>query len=192
MDFCKKKNMKNILFIWLLFACLSNYAQKKFSAEILTGFGLNKKILLVNEEVEDYKVFSTQINANYKLKIYNKFYGEVSLGAQWYFSSGRVRISSFNSTSLRLNIPLVLGYTILEKINIGGGIAFSNNRDFDDIDFRENDNLRASLLFKGGYLLNKNFNILLKISQNLSNIPDSYLLNQPNTDILLGIGYKLF
>lgn len=183
---------KRFLLLFIVFISLNSFSQKKFSAEILTGIGFNKDLSLINQNVEDYSAFTTQINANYKFKLYKTIFAETGVGTQWYFSSGSVALSNFKSTSLRLNLPFIMSYPILEKASIGAGIAISNNRDFNHFDFRKKHNLRTSLLLKGYYLLNENFSLVLLIKQNLSNTPDPYLLNQPNTDISLGVSYKLF
>ena len=183
---------KEFTLLFIIFISLNSFSQKKFSAEILTGLGFNKDLALVNQNIEDYSVFTTQINANYTFKIYKNIFAETGIGSQWYFSSGTVALSNFKATSLRLNVPFIISYPILEKVSIGAGAALSNNRDFDDFDFRANHNLRTSLLLKGHYSLKENFSLVLLIKQNVSNTPDPYLVNQPNTDVSLGISYKLF
>jgi len=185
--------MKKIVF--LAFALIffhKNYAQKHFSAEILTGVGFNKNLTLVNESVENYNVFTTQVNANYQFNLYKKLFAETGLGTQWYFSSGDVGVSNFKATSLQLNLPFTISYPLFKKTHIGLGAALSNNKSFDDFDFRAKQNIRTSLLFKGAYILNSDFNLLLIAKHNLSNTPDLYLLNQPNFDISIGISYKIF
>ena len=185
--------MKQIfLLAFALIIFQKHHAQKHFSAEILTGVGFNKNLTLVNENVENYNAFTTQVNANYQFKLYKKLFAETGIGAQWYFSSGDVGVSNFKATSLRLNLPLIIGYRFFNKVSIGTGVALSNNKDFDDFDFRANHNIRTSLLIKGNYALKNNIDLLLVAKQNLSNIPDLYLLNQPGFDISVGISYKLF
>lgn len=183
---------KIILLFPVFFIYLSGYSQKNFSAEILTGIGLNEDISLINENIEDLNVFSIQLNANYTFKLYKAFFAETGLGAQWYFGSGNIAISEFESTKLRLNIPFVIGYPMLKKISVGTGVVITHNKDFDDISFRESNSLRTSLIIKGSYELKQGFSILLLLKQNLSNTPDAFLVGQPNTDIAFGISYKLF
>ena len=101
-------------------------------------------------------------------------------------------MSEFNTTSLRLNLPFVVSYPILSKINIGAGVTITNNKDFENLAFRSSNNLRTSLVLRSAYKLQQNFSILLMLKHNLSNIPDLFLVNQPNTSIALGVSYKLF
>ena len=183
---------KIILFITILFFCLNSYSQKKFSAEVLTGIGLNKSIFLLNQNIENHTIYSTQVNAFYAIKLYKTIFAETGLGAQWYFASGSVELSEFNTTSLRLNLPFVVSYPILSKINIGAGVTITNNKDFENLAFRSSNNLRTSLVLRSAYKLQQNFSILLMLKHNLSNIPDLFLVNQPNTSIALGVSYKLF
>ena len=185
--------MKKIVFLaFALILFQNNYAQKHFSAEILTGVGFNKNLTLVNESIENYNVFTTQVNANYQFNLYKKLFAETGIGAQWYFNSGDVGVSNFKSTSLHLNVPFIISYPLFKKTSIGIGAALSNNKSFDDFDFRANHNIRTSLLLKGAYILNSNFSLLLIAKQNLSNTPDLYLINQPNFDVSVGISYKIF
>lgn len=184
--------MRFFYYTLLLLISVNCFSQRKFSGEILTGIGGNKKLFLVNEEVKKYNVFTTQLNGSYKYKIHNKFYGETGLGMQVYYSFGEVGFSKFRSTTLRLNIPVLIGYSLSEKIDIGGGVVVSNNRDFKDIDFRERRNLRMSLGFKFNYFLNDYFSVLLNVKQNLRKSTDFTLVNQPNTDVSIGVAYKMF
>ncbi|MEP5338803.1 MAG: hypothetical protein ABJL44_19030 [Algibacter sp.] len=183
---------KGVILLFIIFISISGFCQKKFSTEILTGFGFNRDLFLANQEIEAHDIFTTQINANYKFKLYKRFFAETGVGAQWYFTSGSAAFSNFKATSLRLNIPFVIGYPILKKISVAGGAVISNNRDFNDFGYRANDIARTSLMLKGSYAFRKNLDILLIIKQNVSNIPDFYLVNHPNTDISLGVSYKLF
>lgn len=185
--------MKQILLLtFALIVFQSNYAQKHFSIEFLTGVGFNKNLTLVNENVENYNAFTTQINANYQFKLYKKLFAETGIGAQWYFSSGDVAVSNFKATSLRLNIPFIVSYPICTKASIGIGALLSNNRDFDDFDFNKNYNLRTSALLKGKYSIKNDIDLILLAKKNICNIPDLYLINQPNFEISIGISYKLF
>lgn len=180
------------LLFFILFISLKSFSQKQFSAEILTGFGINKNLKLVNQDIKDYNIYSTQINANYKFKLYKNIFAETGLGAQWYFSSGKVALSNFKTTSLRLNLPVIISYPILNKINIGVGVTISNNKDFEDFRSKSNHNLRTSLVLKGSYNLKENFDLVLMFKHNLSDSPDLYLINQPNSDLSIGVSYKLF
>ncbi|WP_405294572.1 hypothetical protein [Algibacter sp. Ld11] len=185
--------MKKIVFlVFALILFQNNYAQKHFSVEILTGVGFNKNLTLVNESVEDYNVFTTQVNANYQFNLYKKLFAETGIGAQWYFSSGDIAVSNFNATSLQLNLPFIICYPILNKTTVGAGLQVSNNRDFENFDFRANYNIRTSILVKGSFNIKNNLDLLLIAKQNLSNTPDLYLLNRPNFDIAIGLACKLF
>lgn len=183
---------RTVLFLFALVIYENNHAQKQFSAEILTGLGGGKPLAILSENIEDYRVFTTQVNASYRFKMVHDFFVETGLGAQWYFSSGGVGISNFRSTSLRVNLPLLIGYPIHGKISVGAGAILSNNTDWADFDFRANYNLRVSLLLKGAYTLNNRFDLLLIGRQNVSNIPDLFLVNQPSFDLSLGVSYNLF
>lgn len=183
---------KRLILILLLSFSLNSFSQKKFSAEILTGLGFNKDLFIINQEIEAHNIFTTQINASYKFNLYKRIFAETGIGAQWYFTSGNIELSNFKATSLRLNVPFVVGYPISNKISIAGGAIVNNNRDFDDYGYRAKYKFRTSLMIKGYYKLQENLDLLLMFKQNVSNFPDFYLINQPSTDISAGISYKLF
>tara|TARA_B110000114_G_C15064777_1_gene386906 strand:+ start:19 stop:576 length:558 start_codon:yes stop_codon:yes gene_type:complete len=185
--------MKKIIFIFIGFLILQkSYSQKNTSIEVFSGVGFNKDLTLINEVVNNYYSTTFQLNANYRFKITKVFFAETGIGTQWYFSSGAIGISKFNATTLRIKIPILVGRTLFKKVSIAAGIAISNNRDFDKFDYRADYNLRTSLLIKGNYSITNNFDVLLLIQKNLSDIPDLYLLNQPKLDLSIGISYKLF
>ena len=80
---------------------------------------------------------------------------------------------------------------MFEKASAALGVAISNNKDFDKFDFKSDYNLRTSFLLKGNYSIKNNLDIILVVQKNLSDVPDLYLLNQPNVDISFGVSYKL-
>jgi hypothetical protein len=185
--------MKKIIFIFIGFLIIQkSYSQKNTSIEVFSGVGFNKDLTLINEGINNYHLFTFQLNANYRFKITKVFFAETGIGAQWYFSSGTIGISKFNATTLRIKIPILVGRTLFKKASIAAGIAILNNRDFDKFDFRADYNLRTSLLIKGNYSITNNCDVLILIQKNLSDIPDLYLLNQPRLDVSIGVSYKLF
>lgn len=184
--------IKVIGYVLLLLGSLNSFGQKKFSVDVLTGLGLNNNLSLANEKVNDYTSITTQLNINYTFKLYKKLKAETGVGLQWYDSYGNIGLSKFNSKTLRLNVPLLLVYPISEKVSLTSGIAAANNRDFDEYNIRSQDNFRMSLVIKGSYYIKEDLSLLFKVNRNISNIAKSYFLNQPRTDVLLGIAYKLF
>lgn len=183
---------KRVYYIILVLSSLNSFSQNKVSLDVFSGLGFNKEISLLEEKINNYSSVTTQINTNYNFSIYKKIKAETGLGLQWYYSTGNIGLSKFTAQTLRFNIPFLLGYSILEKLNIATGVTIGNNRDFDDFNLRQENNFRTSLVIKSEYLVKENFSFLFKINRNLSNIPNSYLLNQPSLDILLGFSCKLF
>ncbi|MET2986198.1 hypothetical protein [Aureibaculum conchae] len=184
--------MKKVLILFFTLLIQQSFSQKKFSIEVLSGFGYNKELTLVNEEVDNDNVTTFQLNANYNFKVFKKVFVETGVGAQWFFSSGGVRVSQFKTTSLRLKIPVLIGYNLFKKTNVYTGVALFNNRDLNTFDSKKNFNFRTSLLVKGSYSIKNNLDIIFLLQKNLSRIPDLYFLNQPYIDISAGISYKLF
>lgn len=178
----------------LLFFVISqiSFSQKKFTVDVLTGFGFNNNFTILDEKVENYSSSTTQINFNFRQNILKNLFVETGVGGQLNFSSGSIKLSKFKSTTVRLNLPITLGFTAFKKIDFTGGLVLSNNRDFDNFNQNENDNFRLSFLSKNYYPLNKKLNIVFTLMHNLSNTPNSYLVNQPSTSILLGVSYKVF
>ena len=182
---------KVFLFSIALLIFQKSFCQKNISIEALSGIGINKELLLVNKKINNYNSFIFRLNTSYRFKIYEEFFTETGIGAQWHFSSGNIKASEFNSTSLRIGIPIIIGRTLFEKASAALGVAISNNKDFDKFDFKSDYNLRTSFLLKGNYSIKNNLDIILVVQKNLSDVPDLYLLNQPNVDISFGVFYKL-
>lgn len=184
--------MRKVLILFFLLFLQMSYSQNRFSVEILSGFGFNNNLTLFNEEVENYTSSTVQFNLSYRFKIIKEFFIETGLGTQLYFSSGNIRTSRFKSSTLRLKLPVLIGYNLFKKVSINTGVAIANNREFNDLDFRANYNLRTSFLLKGNYSIKDNFEVVLLIQKNISDIPDLFFINQPNLDVSLGVSYKLF
>lgn len=89
-------------------------------------------------------------------------------------------------------MPFLIGHNLFKKTSVSSGVAIANNKEFNQLDFRANYNLRISFLFKVNYFANNKLDIILLLQKNISNVPDLYLVNQPNMDLSTGIAYKLF
>lgn len=184
--------MKKIALLIFLIASQTNYSQKKFSIEVLTGYGFNKDFSILNAEIDNYINSSNEVSFNYRKNIYKSIFLETGLVSQFYYSTGTLKVSKFKAKTIRLGIPLSFGFTPFKKVDFTSGIILSNNRDFVDFNNDESDNIRFSLLFKTSYALKENLSLVLKGVFNVSGIPNSYLLNQPSKSILIGASYKLF
>lgn len=183
--------MKKLVLLLFFVISQTSYTQKSFSLEALTGFGFNKNLTVLEEKPTNYVASTSEINFVYHQEIYN-FFIEAGVGTQVYFTSGKLISSNFKATTVRLNVPISIGYNFFKKLDVSGGIVISNNKDLDDFNENEKYNIRNSLLFKTQYSLNKKLGIIFKATHTISNIPESYLLNQPSTIFMLGASYKIF
>ncbi|WP_196886812.1 hypothetical protein [Aureivirga sp. CE67] len=183
--------MKKLLFMFFICAFFSVNAQVKFNVEAHMGYAFNHEIKVAEEKVESNTVVMTQFGANVQIPIYKGIYGETGLYGKVYFAKGEVRNSEFTSTTLRFDIPVLVGYHFLDKYRIASGISVSNNRDFEDFNISKQDNLRINYLLKGGYAFNKKWQLVALFQRNLRTSPDLYLLNEPKSTVSLGVSYTL-
>lgn len=97
----------------------------------------------------------------------------------------------FTSNSLKIQLPLYLGYKIDDTWRLNVGASIENNKDFDEIDFKREDNLRYDLLTKLIYVYNQKLQFSFYTNWMLNSTPDVYTVSSPRNGMYLGVIYKL-
>lgn len=183
--------MKKINLLLLLLFGLSTFSQNEFELESNFGISFQSKMMLNNENLDNTNAFGLRFGVNYIKKIKNKFDIEIGLYGKYNKNKNEIENTKFTSNSLKLQLPLYISYSInkIWKINIGSSIE--NNRDFNDIDFKREDNLRYDLLTKLIYNFNPKINFSLYSHWMLNQVSDTFTINTPRNGIYLGVIYKL-
>ena len=127
----------------------------------------------------------------YEFRIYKKLYGETGLNGRAIFATGKIRGNSYNAKTLRLRLPIKLGWTISEKWKVASGIAIQNNKDFTLIDLREKYFWRCNLLLEGKYDWKRKWFLVANMNYELRKLPDAYFLNDPRLFLTVGVGRKI-
>ena len=166
-------------------------AQTKYNVEAHVGYAYNDALHINQEKINSNTVVMTQLGVNVQIPIYRGIYGETGIYGKLYFSSGEVGESKYKGKTLRLDIPLLIGYHFFEKYRVASGVSFSNNRDFEDVNISMEDNMRINFLLKGSYAFNKKWQIVSLFQYNMRKSPDFYLLNEPKSTVSIGVSYTL-
>tara|TARA_B110001450_G_scaffold256296_1_gene286185 strand:+ start:169 stop:729 length:561 start_codon:yes stop_codon:yes gene_type:complete len=183
--------MKKISLLIILLIEFSALSQSKFEIETNLGISFQSKMLINNESLDNINAFGLRLGVNFIKIVHNKFYIETGLYGKYNKNNNEIRTTKFTSNSLKLQLPLYIGYTIDKtwKINIGASIE--NNRDFNEIDFKREENLRYDLLTKLIYVFNKKIHFSLYTNWMLNQVSDSFTISVPKNGIYFGIIYQL-
>tara|TARA_B110000967_G_C18617089_1_gene426904 strand:- start:170 stop:742 length:573 start_codon:yes stop_codon:yes gene_type:complete len=184
-----KPYLKNyFLFIFFLSSFGKSWGQNNFSIPLKIGYGFNSSISLNEDETSNVNGIIIQSGLEYEFKIYKNLFAETGLAGRAILASGKTENSSYKAKTLRLRLPVKLGWTISEKWKVASGIAIQNNKDFITIDLREKYFWRYDLLFEGKYNWVKNWFGVASINYELRNLPNAYFINDPRFVISLGVG----
>jgi hypothetical protein len=180
--------LKYYFLLFLLFSFGKSWGQNNFSIPLKIGYGFNSSISLNEDETSNVNGIIIQSGLEYEFKIYKKFFAETGLAGRAIFAFGGTENSTYKAQTLRLRLPIKLGWTISEKWKVASGIAIQNNKDFTTIDLREKYFWRCNLLFEGKYNWVRNWFWVANINYELRDLPNAYYLNDPRLIISLGIG----
>ncbi len=184
--------MKKYAFLFVIMICYNLEAQVSYELEANIGYGYNGESIYLNDEkVKNSTTFLTKVGFNVNIPLVEFLHLVTGVYGTYYRSHGEISNLEFNSNTLTVGIPLKIGYTINDTWQVLIGNAIENNRDFDLIDARKEDNVRYNFLGEVRYPLSEKINLKLESVWGLSNPPDSYTINHPNHSIVLGVIYKV-
>lgn len=183
--------MKKISLLFALLTNLYTFSQSKVQFELNIGTAFQKEIIINNESLEKTNAFGIRFGVNYLKSIYKKIYIETGIYSKYNYSSNEIETTKFTSNSLKIQLPLYLGYKLNEvwKINIGASVE--NNRNSDNIDFKLEHNLRFDFLTKIIYIFNENIHFSLYSNWMLHNVSDAFTISNPRNGLYLGVIYQL-
>jgi len=183
--------MKKISLLLIIFCPFISFSQSEFQVELNLGYTFQGEIEFDNQEIEETGAFGMRFGFNYLYYFNNKFFLETGMFGK--YNRGQVEIETLEITynSLRGQVPLYAGYVINDmwKFNIGASIE--NNKDFDEIDFKSDNNLRYDLLTKIIYSYNTRLEFSFYTNWMINDIPDFSTFSNPKNGLYLGVIYKL-
>lgn len=184
-------DIKYYSLIILLFCFGKSWGQSNFSIPLKIGYGFNSSINLNEDKINHASGLIIQTGVEYEFKIYKHLFIETGIGGRAIRAYGKTKGNSFEAKTLRLRLPIKIGWAISEKWKAASGIAFQNNKDFTTIDLREKYYWRCNFLLEGKYNWTKEMFLVANINYELRDLPDAFFINDPRSVISFGIGRKL-
>lgn len=181
---------KILISILTIFIGLTIFSQTNFQIEADLGTSFQSEIIFNNQKLNHTNTFSVRVGANMQQYIYQDFFMELGVFGKYNRGSNEIKQLHFKSNSLRLQVPLYIGYKINKKWSANTGISIENNRDFDVLDLRKTHNLRYDFLTKVVYHNSKNIHYVFYSNWSLSNKPDFYNIANPKNGIYIGVIYQ--
>ncbi|MFK7807908.1 MAG: hypothetical protein AB8F74_08940 [Saprospiraceae bacterium] len=188
------KPLFTILFLLFLLNGLHSQTSPRHQLFLDMGYSFNKEVTLAETPVNNSRAGIVTIGGTYQLFSFRKFNMELGFATKTVFSNGTIGKKSFDATTLRLGMPVNFVFNLSEKWDFAAGLFLQNNVDFEEFDFRMRDKyswrLNAVPAFR--YRMTRFWQLTLKADINLRNLPDAYILNDPNIGFSVGISRFLF
>jgi hypothetical protein len=184
--------MKKISLLIVLMSTMLCFSQSEFQVEVDLGYAFQREMILNDESLDNTSAFGVRFGVNY-LKMFNdKIYMETGLYGKYNNGSREIETLSFTFNSLKVQLPLYAGYKINDTWKFSVGTSIENNKDFDNIDFKREDNLRYDLLTKLVYVYDNKMQFSLYTNWMLNSTYDIYTISSPRNGVYLGLIYQLW
>tara|TARA_B110000093_G_C12798279_1_gene337658 strand:+ start:57 stop:602 length:546 start_codon:yes stop_codon:yes gene_type:complete len=168
-----------------------SFSQSEFQVEVDLGYAFQSEIILNDESLDNTSAFGVRFGVNY-LKMFNdKIYMETGLYGKYNRGNRRIETLEFTSNNLKIQLPLYVGYKINNTWKFSVGASIENNKDFDNIDFKREDNLRYDLLTKLVYVYNNKIQFSFYTNWMVNFTYDVYTISSPKNGLYLGVIYQL-
>lgn len=164
-------------------------AQSRHTFFVNAGPAFNPYIKLNGEEVEQSKGYTINLGLMYKVLRFKQTYTEIGFAGKTIFSTGIINEKRFRARTLRLAMPVKMVFPFLDKWAIASGFRFQNNVDVSEFDIRLRDKYswRVDFLTEIRYQLNPLWYLNIGWSSNLRDLPDAYVINDPQTVVFIGV-----
>ena len=183
--------MKKISLFLVLMSTMLSFSQSEFQVEVDLGYAFQSEIILNDESLDNTSAFGVRFGVNY-LKMFNdKIYMETGLYGKYNRGNRRIETLEFTSNNLKIQLPLYVGYKINNTWKFSVGASIENNKDFDNIDFKREDNLRYDLLTKLVYVYNNKIQFSFYTNWMVNFTYDVYTISSPKNGLYLGVIYQL-
>jgi|TARA_B110000240_G_C13484515_1_gene446785 hypothetical protein len=183
--------MKKISLFLVLMSTMLSFSQSEFQVEVDLGYAFQSEMILNDESLDNTSAFGVRFGVNY-LKMFNdKIYMETGLYGKYNRGNRRIETLEFTSNNLKIQLPLYVGYKINNTWKFSVGASIENNKDFDNIDFKREDNLRYDLLTKLVYVYNNKIQFSFYTNWMVNFTYDVYTISSPKNGLYLGVIYQL-
>jgi hypothetical protein len=183
--------MKKISLILFLMSSIFTFSQSEFQIEVDLGYAFQSDMMLNNENLENTSAFGVRLGINYLKILYDKIYLETGLYGKYNRGNKEIEPLEFTSNSLKIQLPLYAGYKINDTWKFSIGASIENNKDFDEIDFKRENNLRYDLLTKLVYTYTNKIQFSFYTNWMLNNSLDVFTVSTPKNGMYIGMIYQL-
>lgn len=183
--------MKKISLILFLMSSIFTFSQSEFQIEVDLGYAYQSDMMLNNENLENTSAFGVRLGINYLKILYDKIYLETGLYGKYNRGNKEIEPLEFTSNSLKIQLPLYAGYKINDTWKFSIGASIENNKDFDEIDFKRENNLRYDLLTKLVYTYTNKIQFSFYTNWMLNNSLDVFTVSTPKNGMYIGMIYQL-
>tara|TARA_B100001996_G_scaffold8322_1_gene7043 strand:+ start:1060 stop:1635 length:576 start_codon:yes stop_codon:yes gene_type:complete len=183
--------MKKTAFLISFLSTIICVSQTQLQFELTLGYSFQGQTTLDNQSLENNDALGLRLGMNYLIPISKNLYLETGIFGKYNKGKNKIETLEFTTTNLRLQLPICFGYRINKKWKLALGIGIENNKDFNMMNIKKEDNLRYDLLNKIVYTYNKKIKFTLYSNWMLSSFPDVYNIVSPRNGIYLGVIYDL-
>ena len=183
-----------ILLLFLGLAELLSQASPRHRLFLDAGYSFNSEVTLSEKSLDYSRAGIVAIGGTYRLLSLGRFNVELGLAAKTVFAKGAIGKKSFDATTLRIGLPVNFVVNLSDRWDFSAGLFLQNNVDLDEFDLRLRDKyswrLNAVPTFR--YRMTRLWQLNLKADINLRDLPDAYILNDPNIGFSVGISRFIF
>ena len=167
-----------------------SFSQSEFQIELNLGYAFQREMILNDENLDNKSAFGLRFGVNY-LKMFNdKLYMETGLYGKYNNGSREIETLSFTFNSLKIQLPLYVGYKMNDTWKFSLGASIENNKE--KLDFSREDNLRYDFLTKLTYSYNTKIELSFFTNWMINSTPDTFTVSSPKNGVYLGMIYQLW
>ena len=182
--------MKKISLTLILMSTMFSFSQSEFQIELNLGYAFQREMILNDENLDNKSAFGLRFGVNY-LKMFNdKLYMETGLYGKYNNGSREIKTLSFTFNSLKIQLPLYVGYKMNDTWKFSLGASIENNKE--KLDFSREDNLRYDFLTKLTYSYNTKIELSFFTNWMINSTPDTFTVSSPKNGVYLGMIYQLW
>ena len=182
--------MKKISLTLILMSTMFSFSQSEFQIELNLGYSFQREMILNDENLDNTSAFGLRFGVNY-LKMFNdKLYMETGLYGKYNNGSREIETLSFTFNSLKIQLPLYVGYKMNDTWKFSLGASIENNKE--KLDFSREDNLRYDFLTKLTYSYNTKIELSFFTNWMINSTPDTFTVSSPKNGVYLGMIYQLW
>lgn len=173
----------------MLYNATIGFGQLALHSEFAAGYGFNaSEFQLDQKNVKGIRsaVFSAEATLSAPLGL--RFSAATGMGGRFIASRGNVGSSQYGSRSLKVYVPVLLGYCVGKNTTVMTGLLVRNNKDVNNMHIRSSHNLRFDYVLKVRYIVSPGWALTLNTGYDLG-VPRVFLLQDPKLSVQAGLSF---